>query len=152
MEIEGFENYLIHRDGRVYNQKFNRFLKKRLMNSGYYYVNIWNNGKGKNKTIHRLIAIHYIPNPHNLPCVDHIDGNRTNNDISNLRWCNHSQNGQNSCGRNKIKNITKHARGRFQFHKKYKGVRYSKYFKTLEEAIEYKENFLKNLDDEFIKG
>ena len=156
MEIEGFENYLIHREGTVENKKTRRFKKPCLCN-GYYGVNVWNNGKVKRKSIHRLVAIHYIPNPDNLPCVDHIDRDKSNNDISNLRWCNHSQNSQNRCcqidSKSQIKNIFyDKSQNRFQFKKIYKGERYYKYFKTLEEAIEYKENFLKNLDDVFIKS
>lgn len=45
------------------------------------------NNKEKNYKLHRLIAIHYIPNPENKPFINHIDGNKLNNNISNLEWC-----------------------------------------------------------------
>lgn len=48
--------------------------------------------KKRTLTIHRLIALAFIPNPNNLPCVDHIDTDKTNNQISNLRWCTHQEN------------------------------------------------------------
>jgi len=109
MEVQGFPNYLIYQDGRVFSKKRNRFLKSNNL-KGYFRIQIVNSeGKPKGMYIHRLIAIHYIPNPNKYPHIDHIDRNPTNNNIDNLRWCNHSQNMQNK-GNNKtntsgIKNI-----------------------------------------------
>ena len=50
------------------------------------------NGKNKTYFVHRLVAAAFIPNPENLPEIDHIDGNRANNDATNLRWCTRKQN------------------------------------------------------------
>jgi hypothetical protein len=63
---------------------------------GYNRMSIIINGKSLNLDTHRLVAKHFIPNPNNLPIVDHIDGNRSNNNVSNLRWVNHRQNAINS--------------------------------------------------------
>lgn len=59
---------------------------------GYYQVNLWINGKYKHYQVHRLVAEAFIPNPENKPQVNHIDGNKLNNDISNLEWVTRSEN------------------------------------------------------------
>lgn len=60
--------------------------------SPYKYVILWNNGKYKNYNVHRLVALHFIPNPRMIKCVDHIDGDKYNNKASNLRWVTYSEN------------------------------------------------------------
>jgi len=92
MEINGFPNYLIYEDGRVFSKKNNRFLKQYVNSHGYFHVNLSKDGKPKTHKIHRLIALHYIANPDNKPCIDHIDRNKLNNNISNLRWATHTEN------------------------------------------------------------
>jgi len=99
MEINGFENYLIYSDGRVYSKRKKIFLKPNVGTTGYYYVSLykqdeWRKSPKKYK-IHRLIAIHYIDNPDNKPDIDHIDRNTLNNDISNLRWVTAKENAEN---------------------------------------------------------
>ena len=87
MEINGYPNYLIYEDGRVWSKNYNRFLKPYLNNTnGYYQIGFFNNNKRKAFSIHRLIALHYIPNPNNYETVDHIDRDKQNNNINNLRW------------------------------------------------------------------
>ena len=66
-------------------------MKPDLMRVGYYRYTLWN-GKRIRKTAHRLVAEHYLENPDNLPMVNHKDGNKINNHISNLEWCTCSQN------------------------------------------------------------
>lgn len=54
---------------------------------GYYYVSLYKMDKGRTFTVHRLVAQAFIPNPDNLPCVNHIDENKFNNNVENLEWC-----------------------------------------------------------------
>jgi hypothetical protein len=87
-ELEDFEpiqnhgNYLIHRDGRIYSRIRNRLLKPSLKGG---YLNIFL-GKGNQYKVHRLVAIQFIINPKNKPCVNHKDGNKVNNHVDNLEW------------------------------------------------------------------
>ena len=62
-------------------------LKPRNVGYGYLQVSLYKNGKMKQKFIHRLVAEAFIPNPENLPQINHIDEVKTNNELSNLEWC-----------------------------------------------------------------
>ena len=152
MDIVDFPNYLIYDDGRVYSKKREIFLKTGKTTPGYLFYSLHKNGKRKMSPVHRLVAIHYIDNPNNYPLVDHIDINPLNNHVSNLRWCSPSQNNNNKLvqSNNKlgIKNIRKRYNG-YEFRKKINDKSHSKWFKTLEEAIQYKDVFYSTLDDEF---
>ena len=95
MEIQGFPDYLIYDDGRVWSNISNKFLSGGKNTKGYLLVGLINGGKRINKLIHRLVAEHFIPNPENKPQVDHIDRNKTNNNIENLRWVSPQENCEN---------------------------------------------------------
>lgn len=79
-------------DGRVY-VKQGKLLKSFVTNKGYEYVML-NDAQHKQhlKTVHRLVAQAFIPNPNSLPIVNHKDENKLNNDASNLEWCTQSYN------------------------------------------------------------
>jgi len=96
-DIEGYEGlYQISNLGRIKTisrQGTNtRFIKKDIRKDGYIQVHLTKNSKMKNFLLHRLIAQTFIPNPNNFKYINHKDGNKQNNDISNLEWCTSSQN------------------------------------------------------------
>lgn len=104
INFDGYDNYMISRDGRVYGKTYRKLLKLRKQDDGYFSVRLYNNdGKQIQFFLHRLIAILFIPNPENKPQVDHIDGNKSNNDVSNLKWVNQSENIQKSYDKNERK-------------------------------------------------
>ena len=86
-EIKGFDNYLISNYGNVKNKKTNKIFKKTLNHYGYIVYCLRKNSKGYVKKGHRLVAEAFIPNPDNLPQVNHKDENPTNNYVENLEWC-----------------------------------------------------------------
>ena len=82
--------------GRVRSKVTNEFAKPFKNDRGYMIVKIYLNGQMKNERVHRLVALTFIPNPNNYPQVNHIDYNKTNNQVDNLEWCTGEQNVQHS--------------------------------------------------------
>lgn len=82
------ENYSVSNLGNVRNDKTGQLLKQYKNKGGYLSVSIPN----KNYRVHRLVGFAFIPNPENKPCIDHIDNNRSNNNLNNLRWVTHTEN------------------------------------------------------------
>ena len=148
--IRDFPNYKICKEGLIINKhnkpmlgSIRTVLKKDGTYKKYRCIQLSNNKKRKSFLAHRLIALHFIPNPCNKPCVDHMDNDGLNNDLKNLRWATHSENQLNKIGKGysiyKI-NSFKHR------NKPWKCMWYidlnrcknkSKYFKTKELAQEY---------------
>lgn len=91
--IKDFENYSICPKGQVTNTSTGRVLSASCNSqNGYPQVTLYKRNRGTKFYIHRLIALSFIPNPDNLPEVNHIDSNRTNNSIDNLEWVSSSGN------------------------------------------------------------
>ena len=87
--------YSISNTGRVINYQTGKELKPAVNHKGYLIAQLSIKGQRKNKRIHRLVAEAFIPNPDNLPEVDHIDNNKQNNNVDNLRWVTGSCNTRN---------------------------------------------------------
>ena len=89
VEIKGHPGYYITRRGHVYSPRGK--LKLKLNDSGYYRVTLYGDIKER-LLVHRLVAEAYIPNPDNLPIVMHLDNDKTNNKVSNLKCGTQSDN------------------------------------------------------------
>ena len=85
-------DYDIYTDGKCFSHKTNKFLKGSLLGNYLSYNLTYPDGKKKRTRIHRMVAETFISNPNNLPIVNHKDGNKLNNDISNLEWVTAEQN------------------------------------------------------------
>ena len=86
-DIKGYEGlYQISNTGRVWSVQRQKYLMAYIAN-GYYKVDLYaKNGKRKKEYVHRLVALAFIDNPNNLPQVNHIDGNKINDNVENLEW------------------------------------------------------------------
>ena len=109
VDYEGL--YLVSNKGRIISLSRNianrysmRRIEPKLLNPCtrtvsnnyfFYCVSLWKNNKSKCSRVHRLVAIAFIPNPNNLPEIDHIDTDTSNNKVENLRWCTRLQNANN---------------------------------------------------------
>ena len=93
-KIPEYSKYQISEDGcNLVNTYTGHHLKLNKRKNGYLQVSLYNNeGERKTVSVHRLVCTTYHPNPKQLPVVNHKDGNKANNDSSNLEWCTHQDN------------------------------------------------------------
>lgn len=91
-------NYIISADGHVYSTHnsakgcYHQEIKQRPNADGYMIITTGKTGRRRTASVHRMVAEAFIPNPNNLPEVNHIDCDRTNNCVENLEWCTHTDN------------------------------------------------------------
>ena len=144
--IEGFENYIIFEDGIIMNFWTGKEMKTTLNQSGYLHLTLNKNGKRHHFYLHRLLAQTFIPNPDNLPEVDHIDRDESNNNLENLHWVTKLENCQNK-GKPKtntsgIKCISWSIKYNIWiFEKKINGKRHTKSSKDKQVVIDFKAKF-----------
>ena len=96
---------------RVYDMTKKKICKQYFQRDGYGQVVIKINGKYKHLCVHRLVASAFLPNIENRLCVDHIDTNKANNTVTNLRWVTHKENCNNILTKEHIKEDRKNRRG-----------------------------------------
>ena len=163
-KIKNYDNYIIFKTGKVYSIKRGIFLKPGNISGGYLAVSLCKNIKVKMFTIHRLLGKCFLDNPNNYPVIDHINCNKMDNRLSNLRWTTYSINNHNSINSNKNKkNISgepniSHRKERnswqviIYFNKKIyrKSFNIKKYTneKAFNMAIQYRDNLRKELNIE----
>jgi hypothetical protein len=97
--IPGYNNYKVSSKGEVWSVKGNQFLKSSPNEKGYHMVNLYKDGKPKTHKIHRLVALTFYfvddDDDDDKLQVDHIDQDKTNNNLLNLRFCSNSENRRN---------------------------------------------------------
>ena len=91
--IIGFEDYLISTSGQIYSLKSNKFLTiGNNATGGYYYVDLYKNGRSYRKRVHVAVMEAYAIKPNPIYEIDHIDGDKSNNNLSNLEYVSHVEN------------------------------------------------------------
>lgn len=101
MQIKDFEDYTLSRSGVIKNAH-GHILKPWLNSTGYPCVGLRRGGKKYNLRVHRLLAMHYLPNPKGLPEVNHKDEDKSNFELTNLEWCTRQYNMEYTLARNYI--------------------------------------------------
>lgn len=69
-----------------------KILKPQMKKKGYFQIQLSKDGKQKHYQVHRLVALAFVPNINNYPCINHKDENKSNNHVNNLEWCTHEYN------------------------------------------------------------
>jgi hypothetical protein len=133
------KGYSINRLGEIYSNKHKRLLKPYDDGNGYLRVELYLNDVRHNLRLHRLLALQFLPNPNNYTIIDHIDQNRSNNSLDNLRWTTHSVNNRNRkiiLGKSGYPNIYINDCGNFCVRVFLdKKTIFNKTFKTIDEAL-----------------
>lgn len=100
ISIPNFQEYQVDIMGNIYRN--GKILKQQTNTHGYKHIHLSINGNVTTCLIHRLVAMAFIPNPDGKPCVDHIDGDRTNNKVDNLRWVTINENNNNPITKKRV--------------------------------------------------
>lgn len=90
--LEEFPNYKLFEDGTLINISTGKIKEPCKTDTGYMVYNLWKENKSKMRKQHILLAKYFIPNPNNYNCINHINGNKTDNTLNNLEWTTRSKN------------------------------------------------------------
>lgn len=115
-DIKDYEGlYKIDKKGNVFSIKRNMYMKSYPDKDGYLRIGLRKNKKQKLCGIHRLMGITFLDNPNNYEIIDHIDRNKTNNNLENLRWINLSGNCRNrNTQKNKVRGVRQTPSGKYR--------------------------------------
>ena len=143
--LESYPNHRIYTDGSVFNEKTGKQLKHNPDNNGYMRVDLFHKGQRKCFRIHRLLAMCFIPCncQFDTITVDHINRDKTDNRLINLRWadrsCQNLNRGLRKDNTSGVKNIIFHnSKNKWVYTKQIEGIILQKYFETFEEAVAFK--------------
>ena len=151
-------NYAVSNYGNVKNRNTNKILKPGIDTHGYYMVILTKDKIRYTKTVHKLVLTNFEANPENKKCIDHIDNNRLNNEVFNLRFATNQENGFNSILSNKS---TSGHKG-IHFYKPlnkwraaikyfYKSIHIG-YFENIEDAIKARQDKAKELFGDYLNS
>jgi hypothetical protein len=149
--IKGYENYSVSNYGNVRNDKTGTIFKAGFNTKGYKRVKLG----GKCINIHRLVAQAFIPNQHNKPCIDHINTNKADNNVNNLRWVTNQENNynkpiqtNNTTGAKGIRFVKK--ANKYEVYISYNNKRYNiGLFDKIEDAVKARQKKANELFKEF---
>jgi hypothetical protein len=148
-EIPGYPGYVVDKIGCVYGPK-QIMLNHKLTNRGYKFITPYINKKHRNLSIHRAVALAWLPNPNNYRTVDHINKNKQDNRIENLRWANDRTQNLNKIYCPNIlgeKYIHKIKNGFAVKINKRNNTNHIGFYKTLAEAIEIRNQVVADLEE-----
>jgi soluble cytochrome b562 len=148
--VKDFPEYQISNLGRVKSLNYNNTKIEGILSPQvcrkYYYVHLCKSNKNYNKRVHRLVALAFLDNPENKPEIDHINRNKLDNRLENLRWATKKEQEENS---HKLRGtntgepyITQMKNNFYHFVKQIDGVRIQKNFKKLEEALAFRDSLI----------
>jgi hypothetical protein len=144
--LDEFPEHFIDFDGNVFFR--NRFIKQHVDSNGYIVVALYKEKRRYTRKLHRLLSQSFIENPNAYPVVDHIDRNKQNNSLDNLRWVTTQKNGHNRADNNEHLNIIKRndRKGyRVQFSFK-SGQNIDRSFENLDAAIAFRDIIQTKID------
>ena len=130
-----YENYQVSNLGNIRSLNYNHTGKEKILKQnenryGYMQVRLCKNSETKNYTVHRLVAMAFMPNVMNYKCIDHRDTNKHNNNVLNLVWCTQKQNANNELSKKKM---SKSQKGKHRTEETKKKISVANKGKTLSE-------------------